>query len=104
MEMIIVIATIEVAAGRRDDFLAEFRKLVPLVHAEQGCIEYGPTIDVSTSIVAQGQVRENTVVIVEKWESLPALETHLKAPHMTDYRARVKDLVQSVTLQVLEPV
>ena len=48
--MIHVIATIEIAPGMRDDFLAAFAELVPDVRAEQGCIEYGPAIDLATSI------------------------------------------------------
>jgi len=102
--MIYVIATIEVADGRRDNFLEEFRKIVPLVRDEQGCLEYGPTVDVETNIDAQGGSRENFVTIVEQWESLDALETHLVAPHMVEYRTRVKDLVKGVSLQILKPV
>jgi quinol monooxygenase YgiN len=102
--MIVVIATIEVAAGQRDDFLAEFRKVMPLVHAEEGCLEYGPTLDAATDIAAQGPVRKDAVVIVEKWDSLAALKAHLNAPHMHEYRARVKDLVKHVSLQILQPV
>ena len=37
--MIVVIATIEVHAAKREAFLAEFHKLVPLVRAEAGCLE-----------------------------------------------------------------
>ena len=48
--MIHVIATIETAPGMRDDFLAAFAELVPDVRAEQGCIEYGPAVDLATSI------------------------------------------------------
>jgi quinol monooxygenase YgiN len=102
--MIHVLATVDVVPGRRDDFLAEFRKVMPLVRAEEGCLEYGPAIDTATCFPAQGPLRENTVVIVEQWESLPALKAHLDAPHMHEYRGRVKDLVKSVTLQILEPV
>jgi quinol monooxygenase YgiN len=102
--MIHVLATVDVVSGRRDDFLAEFRKVMPLVRAEEGCLEYGPAIDTPTGFPAQNPLRENTVVIVEKWESLPALKAHLDAPHMHEYRRRVKDLVKSVTLQILEPV
>ena len=101
--MIFVIATIETATGRRDDFLAEFHKVVPLVRAEEGCIEYGPTVDVETSIAAQGDVRDDVVTVVENLESLPALEAHLVAPHMLEYRARVKELVERVSIQVLQP-
>ena len=101
--MIYVIASIEVQPGKADAFLAEFHALVPKVHAEEGCIEYGPTRDVDSGIEIQGGVRENTVTIVEKWESLDALKAHLTAPHMGEYREKVKDLVVGVGLQVLEP-
>jgi quinol monooxygenase YgiN len=101
--MIFVIATIEVKPGKREAFLAEFHKNMPNVRAEQGCIEYGPTVDVKTDIKAQIPLRENAVTVVEKWENLPALHAHLAAPHMATYRERVKDYVAGVTLQVLEP-
>jgi quinol monooxygenase YgiN len=102
--MIHVIATVELIDGKRDAFLAEFHKLVPLVRAEKGCIDYGPTVDVTTGIPAQVPLRDNVVTIVERWDSLEALRTHLQAPHMADYRPRVKEMVRSVQLQVLEPV
>lgn len=101
--MIHVIATIELIPGGREKFLAAFHALMPEVHAEDGCIDYGPTVDVRTSIGAQIPYREDVVVIVEKWRDLPALEAHLVAPHMTPYRAEVKPLVVSTKLQVLEP-
>jgi quinol monooxygenase YgiN len=102
--MIHVIATIELHAGKREAFLAEFHKIVAPVRAEVGCIEYGPTIDVAgTGIAAQLPLRENVVTVVEKWESLQALQAHLVAPHMLEYRPRVKDLVASVKIQVLQP-
>jgi quinol monooxygenase YgiN len=101
--MIHVIATITVKPGKRDAFLAEFHRIVPLVHAEAGCIEYGPTVDVASGIAVQGAARENVAVIIEKWESLAALKAHMQAPHMIEYRGRVKDLVEGVTLQILQP-
>jgi quinol monooxygenase YgiN len=101
--MIHVIATIEIAEGKRDAFLAEFHKVVPPVLAEKGCIDYGPTIDVATGIPAQGPLRDDVVTVVERWESLEALRAHLQAPHMAEYRARVKDLVRGVKLQVVQP-
>ena len=101
--MVHVIAEIEIAEGKRDEFLKEFHALVPKVHEENGCIEYGPTVDVATDIAVQGPVRDNVAVIVEKWESLDCLNAHLAAPHMGEYREKVKDLVVSVKLQVLQP-
>jgi len=102
--MIHVIATIELRPGRRNEFLTAFRELVPKVRAEEGCLEYGPTVDAHTSISAQPPPRDDVVVVVEKWDRLSALEKHLVAPHMQDYRARVKELVAKVELRILEPV
>jgi quinol monooxygenase YgiN len=102
--MIIVLATIELHPGKRPDFLAEFRKIVPLVRDEQGCIEYFPAVDTVSGLPVQGPAREDVVVVVEKWESVAALEAHLIAPHMMDYRPKVKAFVNKVTLQILSPV
>ena len=101
--MIHVLATIELAPGTRDKFLAEFKKLIPDVHAEKGCIEYGPAIDAATDIAAQAKVGADKVVIVEKWESLAHLKAHSVAPHMQAYRVRVKDYVKGMELRVLQP-
>lgn len=101
--MIHVIATIELAPGRRDEFLAEFRRLVPTVHQERGCLEYGPAIDADTDIAPQSRNGDEVVTVIEKWESVDALKAHLAAPHMQQYRERVKDMVKGMTLHILEP-
>jgi len=101
--MIRVIAKIEVAEGRRDDFLAEFRKIVPTVVEEEGCLEYGPMIHVPTSIPGQAPRQDHVVTVVEKWESVEALEAHLIAPHMVEYRKSVKELVVGASLEILRP-
>ena len=101
--MIVVIATIEVRENKREAFLAEFHKVVPLVRAETGCLEYFPNTDFAADLPIPVASRPNVVTIVEKWESFAALKTHLGAPHMAEYRVRVKDLVAGVQLQILQP-
>ena len=101
--MIHVIATITCNDGNRDAFIDAFKQNVPDCLAEDGCIAYGPTVDVDSGISAQGALRTNVVTVVEQWESLDALTAPLAAPHMATYREQVKDLVAGVTLQVLEP-
>ena len=100
--MICVIATIEVAAGRRNDLLALFRPLVPKVLAEKGCIEYAPMIDVKSGLAEQDPLRGNAVTVVEKWESLAALNAHLKTLHMAEYFRAADELQLSMQLQILE--
>lgn len=100
--MIHVVATITLNPGTRSRFLDVFRWLTPLVRAESGCIEYQGTIDVPTTIAVQEPPRVDVVTVVEKWQTLDSLYAHLKAPHMEEYRAKVKDHVKGVKLQVME--
>jgi quinol monooxygenase YgiN len=101
--MIYVIATVQVVAGKRDQFLEEFHRLVPSVLAEKGCLFYGPTIDVASGLARQIPLRDSVVTIVESWVSLEDLQAHIVAPHMATYRDRVKDLVSGSELQILSP-
>jgi quinol monooxygenase YgiN len=101
--MIVVLATIELHPGTREPFLNEFRQIVPKVRAEAGCLEYFPAIDVASGLPVQGPIRPDVVVVVEKWESVSALRAHLEAPHMMEYRPKVKDFVKKVSLQILTP-
>ena len=101
--MIHVIAHIEIVAGRRDEYLTAFHELVPLVLAEEGCIEYGPAVDIETPIPIQDPLRENIVTVIEKWESIEALEAHLQAKHMQENREKVKDMLAGINIQILTP-
>ena len=101
--MIHVIATIELHEGAVDAFLEHFRELVPHVRAEEGCLEYVPTVDVETNIAAQGKHRADSVTVIEKWEDLESLEAHLIAPHMLSYREIVKPMIRNVELRILSP-
>jgi quinol monooxygenase YgiN len=101
--MLYVIATLEVAPGTRSAFLAEFAKVVPLVRAEAGCIEYGPAVDAEEGIASQTRIGPDRVTIVEKWENIEALRAHDAAPHMQAYRARVKDYLRGREIRVLAP-
>ena len=101
--MIHVLATISLVPGKREVFLAEFHRVVAPVRAEDGCLAYGPAVDVASGIPVQGALRPDVVVVIEQWRDLAALKAHLVAPHMAGYRERVKDLVAGVQLQVLQP-
>jgi quinol monooxygenase YgiN len=100
--MVYVFATIELAAGKRDEFLALQRELLPLVRAEQGCIEYVQTEEISLTENPKTPPRKNCIFMLEKWESLPALQAHLRAPHMNDFRETVKSLVTGIKVEVFE--
>jgi quinol monooxygenase YgiN len=99
--MISVLASITVKPGCREKFLAIFKSNVPAVIAENGCLEYRPTVDAPAGLAPQ-KLDADLVTIIEKWSSLDALRLHLTAPHMATYREKVKDLVSGVSLKVLQ--
>ncbi|WP_419657411.1 antibiotic biosynthesis monooxygenase [Desulfosarcina variabilis str. Montpellier] len=99
--MIYVIASIRVKPGKRDAFLEIFKANVQTVLAEKGCIDYMPTIDVDAGLPPQ-VLGPNLVTIIERWERLEDLHAHLKTPHMAAYREKVKDMVEGMSLKVLE--
>lgn len=96
--MIHVLAVITAKPNQRAALLEAFKANVPAVHAEAGCIEYGPVIDVDGADPAFGP---DTFVVVEKWESMAALKAHAVAPHMIAYGAKTKDLVAKRAVHVL---
>lgn len=99
--MISVIATITVKPGCREEFLRLFNANVPNVLAENGCVEYFPAVDVDSGIGIQSSDGES-VVVIEKWNSLDALHAHLAAPHMKQYKEDTKDMVTGLSLKVLQ--
>ena len=101
--MIHVIATIRTAPGRRDDLLAAFRR-AGAPRAGRGRLHRVRTGGRSGRRRSAAQpARDDVVTVVEKWESVAALQAHLAAPHMLRHRERVKDIVVGVEIRVLEP-
>jgi quinol monooxygenase YgiN len=101
--MIHVLAIITAKPGKRAAILEAFRANMPAVHAEKGCIEYGPAIDAEGMGAIQTPFGADTFVVIEKWESLEHLKAHAAAPHMAAYGAKVKDLIQTRVIHVLTP-
>ena len=101
--MIHVLAVITTKPGKREAVLREFRANMPAVHAEDGCIEYGPAVDAEGMGAIQTAFGPDTFVVIEKWASADALKAHAKAPHMAAYAARTKDMIASRVINVLSP-
>jgi quinol monooxygenase YgiN len=98
--MINVIASIHVKEGMLSDYLQILKAIARLVRKERGCVAYVPTVDIDTGLPLQ-VLDKNVVTILERWESLEALNAHLVSPHMLDYREKVKDIVGRVSVKVL---
>ena len=101
--MIHVLAIVTAKPGQRDKILMAFRANMPAVHAEAGCIEYGPAVDAEGMGGFQTKFGPDTFVVIEKWESIDALKAHAAAPHMTAYAAKTKELIASRVIHVLSP-
>ena len=101
--MIHVIAIITAKPGMRDSILREFRANMPAVHAEKGCIEYGPAIDTPDFGKIQTPFGADTFVVIEKWESPEALKAHAASPHMAAYGAKTREMVANRVVHVLAP-
>ncbi len=99
--MVHVIASIYIKKGQMVQFMEIFKSNVPNVLKETGCIEYVPTIDLPTDLPPQ-DLNNNVSTIIEKWRSLEDLQAHLSAPHMLVYREKVKDLVDKMSIKILE--
>jgi len=101
--MIHVVAIITAKPGMREGILREFRANMPAVHAEKGCVEYGPAVDTPDFGKIQTRFGPDTFVVIEKWESTDALKAHAAAPHMAAYAGKTKDMIANRVIHVLSP-
>lgn len=101
MSMVHVIAVITAQPGKREEVLNHFRANVPAVKAEDGCIEYGATVDADGVGGFQTRYGDDTFVVIEKWESLDHLKAHAVSEHMKAYGAKTKDLLADRVIHVM---
>ncbi|AVN16998.1 MULTISPECIES: putative quinol monooxygenase [Acinetobacter] len=101
--MLTIIAEIRTKSGgqHRQNVLDAFQKIIPTVLAEDGCHGYEPLVDHKSNSSFQTQ-EPDTIVMLEKWQSVAHLEAHLATPHMQAHHAAVKDDVVDVKIKILE--
>lgn len=102
--MIQVIASVSLKPQMKDTYLAGLKTVLKDIRAEEGCISYEVFEDLDIGLGAQRQTSPDKVTIVEQWRDKDCLQAHLQAAHMAEYREKVKDALESVELQVLQPV
>ena len=101
--MLYLLAILTAKPGMRDALLAEVNAVVPASLAEKGCLEYCPTIDVEGWTGRQNKLGPDTLVLVEKYESVEALNEHIASPHIRSYQVKSKDLIESRVIYMLTP-
>ena len=98
--MITVIASVTVKKGKVQEFIKGFKENAIKVRREPGCAEYTPAMDVKTDLLPS-VFDENVVTVIEKWESMEALQKHVSTPHMKEQFKRDKE---SMSARILEEV
>ncbi|UFS72373.1 antibiotic biosynthesis monooxygenase [Geomonas sp. RF6] len=99
--MITVVASLKVAPGKRAEFLPIFKSYAEIVRTEKGCVEYAPGVDIDANLPVQ-QFDENVVTLVERWHSVDDLVAHLNAPAMQSFKAQVDNLLEDLSVKVLQ--
>jgi quinol monooxygenase YgiN len=97
--MIYSIVTMIIKEGQMAEFLAECKKIRPIVQAENGCCMYDYTREFDTKSARQEKVDKNRITLYEKWESIEALNIHSEMPHMNDFATRIAGMRESVIIR-----
>ncbi|MEB8430748.1 putative quinol monooxygenase [Cocleimonas sp. KMM 6892] len=91
-EELSVVVLIEVLPGKREEQIKAFKKVEPLVLAEDGCLQYEMKAD---------QDNENRFIMIERWSSAEALAAHAVSPHMVEagksnhlFRAKPAEIIK----------
>ena len=92
--MIVIMGTIEVEAGAIDGVKDALATMEAATRAETGCLTYAFATDISSP---------TTIRLVERWESMAALEEHFQSPHMAAFGDAVAGLApKSVDIKSYE--
>jgi quinol monooxygenase YgiN len=75
---IVVHVHIECLPGRGDEQVEAFRRLAPLVRAEDGCLQYD---------LHRVEGDADRFVLIERWAGDAELAAHHEQPHMADAAA-----------------
>lgn len=107
--MVHVLVTMQIKSGKMTEFLATVKELQPFVLKEPGCLEYDFTREVPSPLGIQEPIDENRITLVEKWESMKALELHAQPAAEPDPRRKqlaetMRGLRESVVARVTESI
>jgi quinol monooxygenase YgiN len=101
--MLNVIATITIKESKAAEFRRVFIANVPNVLLEKGCLDYRLTTDFDTGFEQQ-LLDVNTVTVIEQWNTFEDFKNHRLAPHMIEHKLNVQDIVETVSIKVLQEI
>ena len=82
--MIIVHAFVEVKDGAAQEFIKAAAKCVEATRQEKGNNFYTLYLD---------SVNQQKFVVVEEWDTKPALDAHMQTPHFLEFGREITDLL-----------
>jgi quinol monooxygenase YgiN len=98
--MIYVVVMVRVKEGKAKEYIELFKSVAQTVRKEKGCLEYKPAVDAAGA--PPDSVDKNTVVILERWESMEVLQAHMGTAHMREFFEKQNDLVEGSQIKVLQ--
>jgi quinol monooxygenase YgiN len=96
MSQVVVIASFRVKEGREDDVVAGLTELITQSHGEAGCLSYALHHDRNDPQV---------YVVIERWTSMVALESHLQQPYVAAIGPLAQDaLAEPPVVRFVDPI
>jgi quinol monooxygenase YgiN len=90
-DLLTVIAYMRAAPGKREELRVALESLVHPTSQESGYVNYD---------LHQGVEDPDAFFFYENWESGEHLDDHLEAPHLTEFAARIPELLDEGGLTV----
>ena len=83
-ESLVVTAIFRPRDGKREQVLAAMERVIPRVHAEEGC-----------NLYAIQEADDGTIAMIEHWDSAALLDAHGAAEPVADFNAELEGLLES---------
>ncbi|RXJ82320.1 putative quinol monooxygenase [Arcobacter sp. F2176] len=96
MKNIVIVATVKVKAGFKDEVYSELLKLHEATHKhDEGCIQYD---------LHKNLDDENSFTFVETWQNAKLLDEHMKKEHFLKFAQSVDGKLELLDIQKLKKV
>ncbi len=96
MKNIVIVATVKVKAGFKDEVYSELLKLYEATHKhDEGYIQYD---------LHKNLDDENSFTFVETWQNAKLLDEHMKKEHFLKFAQSVDGKLELLDIQKLEKV
>lgn len=105
--MVYVVVTMQIKKGRVDEFLKMAEELSGFIVKEPGCLAFDFTREVKSPLGIQEPIDPDRVTLIERWESMEALEVHTQPSASPDPRKQelsqaMGDMRESLVARVTE--